>query len=251
MNRGLLSLISVGLMLLCLSVIVTGVSGNPANEIVAKPSLAPTIDGVIGSAEWTTASNVTFNQTTVYVMQNGLDLFVAFNISDNTENSQDTCTIFFDVEHDGSSELQADDLELVIERDGNLTELKTTYFGPPHNKYFWTIATVSGWTAEVNSSSTLWQVEYNITYSKINVTAGSTKILGVEFQSYDVASSTSYTWPHTDDPLFSFKPNIWGNMTPNDFNWIPEFSNPLIQIMAFIVTLPILFYVKAHKKIHK
>ena len=249
MNRGLLSLIPVGLMLLCLSIIVTGVSGNPANDIVAKPGLAPTIDGVIGSAEWTAASNVTFNQNTVYVMQNGLDLFVAFNISDNTENNQDTCHIYFDLEHDGSSDLQADDLELVVERDGNLTELKTTYLSPP-DKYVWTIATVSGWTAEVNSSSTLWQAEYNITYSKINVTAGSTKILGVGFQSYDVASSTAYTWP-LDDPLFGFKPNIWGNMTPNDFNWIPEFSNPLIQIMAFIVTLPILFYVKAHNKIHK
>ena len=251
LNRYLLTLIPATLVLLCLSVAVTGVLGLSANEIVAKPCPTPTIDGVIGSGEWVTASNVTFNQTTVYVMQNGLELYIAFNISDNTENSQDTCIIFFDVEHDRSSELQADDLELMVSRDGNLTEFKTSWFGPPQNKYFWTATVVSGWTAEVNSSNNLWQVEYNFTYSKINVTAGSTNILGVEFLSYDLASLKSYMWPHTTDLLFNFKPNLWGNMTPNEFDWIPEFSNPWIQVIAFIATLPILFYVRAHKKIHK
>lgn len=94
-------------------------------------------------------------------------------------------------------------------------------------------------------------MEYNITYPKIDVTAGSNKILVVEFESFDLTIGKSYMWPYTTDPLFNFKPNKWGNMTPNEFNWIPEFSNPWIQVIAFIATLPILFYVRAHKKIHK
>lgn len=187
LNRYLLALIPVALVLLCLSVAVTGVLGLSANEIVAKPGPTPTIDGVIGSGEWVTAGNVTFNQTTVYVMQDSTNLYVAFNVSDSTKDATDTLSIYFDVEHDLSTWLQADDIQLIVQRDGTLKEFRTTYVV---DKYTWTVATISSWTAEVNSSSTLWQVEYNITYPKIDVTAGSNKILGVEFESFDLAIGT-------------------------------------------------------------
>jgi len=248
LTKHLSSLVPVTLVLLCLSVAVTGVLGDPANEIVAKPGLTPTIDGVISSGEWVTASNVTFNQTTVYVMQDGVNLYVAFNVFDDVYSIGDECHIFFDVEHDKSSSLQPDDINLLVKRNGVLMERQGTPGG------IWILAITSGWTVEVNSTSTFWQVEYNITYSKINVTAGSTKILGVEFESFNYnipPVGAEYMWPYSNDPDFDKKPILWGNMTPNTYNWIPEFSNPLILVIALTATIPILLYIKAHKKLYK
>lgn len=230
-------------MLLCLSVAVTGVSGNLANEIIAKAAdTTPTIDGVISPGEWISASNVTFNQTTVYVMQDGTNLYVAFNVSDSTYSGLgDECHIFFDVKNDKSSSLQSDDRYLVVKRNNNLVELKENAGG-------WQLTTTSGWTAAVNSLSTLWQVEYSITYAKINVTAGSAKIIGVEFESFDVnipPMGARYMWPYSEDPNFDTKPNLWGNLI--SINWVPEFSNPLILFIAFTATISILLYVKVRK----
>ena len=244
LTKHLSSLVPVTLVLLCLSVAVTGVLGDPANEIVAKPGLTPTIDGVISSGEWVTASNVTFNQTTVYVMQDGFNLYVAFKVSDSIYSVGDECHVFFDVENNKSSSLQSDDIRLIVKRHGILLELKGS-------GGIWMVATTSGWTAEVNSTSTFWQVEYNITYSKINVSAGSNKTLGVEFESFDYdvgIVGTQYMWPPSDDPNFDKNPSQWGDMTPNTYNWIPEFSNQLILVIALTAAIPILLYVKTRKK---
>jgi hypothetical protein len=234
-------------MLLCLSVAITGALGNSATEIVANPGLTPTIDGIISSEEWVTASNVTFNQTTVYVMQDGSNLYVAFNVSDTTHVIGDTCVIYLDLENDKSTSLQSDDKRFDVRRDGILGE----YRGSAGTWEY--VFTPSGWTAEVNSTSTFWQVEYNITYSKINVTAGSNKTLGVEFESYDWKTpiGTRYMWLPSDDANFDKKPNQWGDMTPNTYNWIPEFSNPLIIVIALTAAISILLYVRAHKKLYK
>jgi len=234
-------------MLLCLSVAITGTLGN-STEIVANPGLTPTIDGVISPGEWVTASNVTFNQTTVYVMQDGVNLYVAFNVFDDEYSIGDSCYVFFDVGHNKSSSLQTDDIRLVVKRNGDQHEQRGTVGG------IWILGITSGWTVEVNSTSTFWQVEYNITYSKINVTAGSTKILGVEFESFNYnipPVGAEYMWPYSNDPDFDKKPILWGNMTPNTYNWIPEFSNPLILVIALTAATLILLYVKTRKKLHK
>lgn len=250
MSKHLSSLIPVALVFLCLSVAVTGVLGS-SNEIVANPGLTPTIDGVISLGEWNTADTVTFNQTKVYAMQDSFNLYIAFDVSDFIFSGGDSCHILFDVENDKSSSLQSDDKKLTVRRGDNMMEFKESagawfYISPPY----------SGWTAKVNSTSTFWQVEYNITYSKINVTAGTAKTLGVGFVSYDYdlpipPIGTTYRWPISSDTNFDKKPNMWGNMTPNGYNWIPEFSNPLILVIAFTATILILLYAKAHKKIYK
>ena len=234
-------------MLMCLSIAITGALGN-SNEIVASYGLTPTIDGVISPGEWVTASNVTFNQTTVYVMQDGVNLYVAFKVSDSVYSVGDECHILFDVENDKSSSLQTDDIRLLVKRNGVQLEQIGTAGG------IWILGIISGWTVEVNSTSTFWQVEYNITYSKINVTAGSTKILGVEFESfnYDIPPvGAEYMWPYSNDPDFDTKPILWGNMTPDTYNWIPEFSNQLILVIALTATISILLYIKARKKLYK
>jgi hypothetical protein len=250
LNKHLLSPIPVVLILLCLSVAVTGVLGNPANEIIANPAgITPTIDGTINPEEWVTASTVIFNYTTVYAMQDGVNLYLAFDISDNTYSIGDECHILLDVQNDKSSSVQSDDRMLIVKRNDIKMELAGSagiwlYVTPPY----------SDWSAAVNSTNDFWQVEYSITYSKINVTAGSTKILGVAFESFDNnvgPMGTTYRWPISSDPNFNTKPNLWGTMTPNEFNWIPEFSNPWILTIIFIATIPTLLYVKARKKLYK
>lgn len=237
-------------MLLCFSVVVTGVLGHdPGSEIVAKYGTTPTIDGIISLGEWVDANITTFNETTVYVKQDGVNLYVAFNVSDSVFSAGDECHIYLDVEHDGSSSLQSDDRALVVKRGGGLVELK----GP--GIWQWE-PTPFGWTAKVNSTSTVWQAEYNITYSKINVTAGSTKTLGVVFESFDYRGlgdpdypGIRYMWPYSTDPDFDKKPDQWGDVTPDGYLWtVPEFPNFWILVMVLTAALPILFYINARAK---
>ena len=241
----------MALALLCLSVVVTGVLAQYL--IDAKYGPTPTIDGLISLGEWDDAATVTFNKTTVYVMQDAVNLYVAFDVSDSIDSNGDSCAIYFDVEHQGGPSLQSDDIRLIVKRDGSLQEHKATYFAPPVDEYMWTAATVSDWTAEVNSSSTLWQVEYNITYSKINVSAGEAKTLGVEFESFDFdvgPFGTRYIWPYSTDLDFDKKPNLWGDIY-SSVNWVPEFLNPWILVIALTVALPILLYLRARKRLYK
>jgi hypothetical protein len=55
-------------LVLCFSLVVTTAEGyNPAYEIAAVVGSTPSIEGVIASGEWDGASNVSFNNTVVYV----------------------------------------------------------------------------------------------------------------------------------------------------------------------------------------
>lgn len=239
-------------MLLCLSVAVTEVLGHPDSEVVANYGPTPTIDGTISLGEWDDAATVPFNETTVYVMHDGVNLYVAFDVSDSTYSVGDSCAIYFDVEHQGGTSLESDDIRLIVKRDGSLIEHEATYFGDPTNDWFWTAATVSGWTANL-SSNTVWQVEYNITYSKINVTPDTAKTLGVEFESFDYRATPpgiTSIWPYSTDPDYHKKPILWGDMI-GEYDWVPEFSNLWILVIVFTAALPILLYFRARKKLYK
>ena len=90
-------------LVLCFSLVVTTAEGYyPAYEIAAVVGSTPSIDGVIASGEWDDASNVSFNNTVVYVKQDGRNLYMAFNVSDATATPtppQDTVAIFIDIEN--------------------------------------------------------------------------------------------------------------------------------------------------------
>lgn len=87
-------------LVLCFSLVVTTAEGyNPAYEIAAVVGSTPSIEGVIASGEWDDASNVSFNNTVVYVKQDERNLRMAFNVSDATATPtppQDTVAIFID-----------------------------------------------------------------------------------------------------------------------------------------------------------
>jgi len=187
----------------------TVTSANSGNIMIAMYGSTPTIDGSIKDSEWSDASTVTLSVTggvncTVYAKQDGINLYVGFNIPDVTYNSTDCCVIIFDVNHDGNVSLQIDDMWLTVSRIGTKREYNVTASG-------WFPTTVSGWAAQASSASGAWQCEYNITYFKVDVTAGTNKTLGVMFLIIDKDVEMGwYAWPLTASIL---KPVTWGDIT--------------------------------------
>jgi parallel beta-helix repeat protein len=184
--------------------------------LVAVSGLTPNIDGFIGAGEWDDANTVTVSVTEgadcmVYAKQDGVNLYVGFNIPDATYNSSDHCVIIFDVDHDGSQSLQTDDMWLFASRVGTEKEYNVTAGG-------WYPTTVSAWSANVSSTAGAWQSEYSITYSKLDVTAGTNKTLGVMFLIVDKDVAMGwYVWPSTASIS---QPATWGDIASNGYNWL-------------------------------
>ena len=206
------------------SYLASPIQAHPDYQIIAVAGSTPTIDGIISPEEWVDTSNVTFNETTVFIKQDGISLYIAFNVTDNTYSEEDDCGIAFDVNYDESPTLKTDDILISVMRNGSLYELNVTVTWNPRE--------VSGWTAEASSTENLWQSEFNITYSKLNITAGTDKIIGALFGSLDTQIGP-HSWPQF--PANSLSPETWGNVTPNGYNWIPEFSN-IIYIILFLAS---------------
>jgi PKD repeat protein len=193
------------------TVIVT-VLGIPINAVAGSPS---NIDGVIAPGEWNDASTVSFNNTVAYVKQDGRNLYVAFNVSDNTvnldpgEGPKDGVAIFIDVENNRGTSPQPDDIAFYILRNGQLLERQGD--NPP-------TPPTSGWIGSASSTSNQWQAEFNITYAKIAITSGEAKTLGIAFMSLDYATGYPYFWPPMT-PMQSNNPSNWGNLISEEA-WI-------------------------------
>lgn len=205
---------------------VTAVLAHSGDIIVALSGSTPIIDGSIEAGEWDDANNITISVTggqdgTVYVKQNGVNLYVAFSIPDATYNGSDSCFVIFDVEHDGNTLLQTDDIWLSVSRAGANKEYNVTAGG-------WYLTTVSGWTAKANSTPIGWQSEYNITYSKLDVTVSTNKTLGVEFLSLDKDVEGWYAWPFSSSIT---SPVTWGDMVVVQ-GFPPDTTPPTLSIIS-------------------
>jgi len=226
-------LVLVFALLLCLSFTIVKVNGqNPGYEIVAAYGSTPTIDGAIDASEWSDASSVSFNNTEVFVKQDSVNFYVGFNVSDATLNEEDSVGFYIDVNYDGELTLQPDDVGLVVYRSGALLEANVT-------GGTWTLKEVSGWTAVVNSTFDMWQAEFNITYSKINVVAGVEKTIGVfffRFSGLEGSSPEVFSWPPGYTEI-NANPSMWGAVTSTGYNWIPESPSFLILPLFMIATL--------------
>jgi len=194
---------------------ITAVLAHFGDIVVAVPGSTPTIDGLIDEDEWSDASTVTVSVTggvncTVYVKHDSINLYVGFNIPDVTYNNTDCCVTIFDVNHDESTTLQIDDVWLAVSRTGTKGEYNVTAGG-------WFPTMVSGWFAHASSASSAWQCEYNITYLKVDVTAGTDKMLGVMFLIVDRDVEMGwYVWPSTARIL---EPMTWGDITSDEYDW--------------------------------
>lgn len=209
-------------------------------KMVAVYGSTPTIDGFIEDYEWNDASSIAIPVTggancTLYAEQDGANLYVGFDIPDTTYNASDGCGIILDVNHDENISLQTDDIWLASSRKGSLSEKNVTFGG-------WYPTSVSDWKANASSSASGWQSEYNITYSKVNVTAGTDKTLGINFLVVDsYVEKGWYTWA---SPWIT-EPATWGDMTSNGYNWIPEFST--WSLLPSLLVLTVIFAISRHR----
>jgi hypothetical protein len=218
-----------------MAVIVEAKAHDPSYEVVAVYGLTPSIDGTINDSEWSDASSVSFNNTEVFVKQDGVNLYVGFNNSESLFHNEDFVNILFDVNDDGSTALQSDDIGMVVYRNGTFYEANVT-------ANTWTLTDVSGWIAAVFSASNMWQVELNITYSKVTVVAGQEKDIGIVFAcNRGWEQSCPFCWPQKYFPDIYDEPSEWGAITSNGHNLIPEFSSciilPLLVVHAMLVVV--------------
>jgi hypothetical protein len=205
------TLVFVFVLALCLSFLVTGVKAHDPNyEVVASYGSTPTIDGTIGRIEWGGAAQVLFNKTQVLVKQDGVSLYVAFSMGyAPTDLKYDAVYILLDLDDNGGSTPQPDDIGLVVYNNGTLAEA---------NLGTNTFTEVNGWNAVTQSYPGAWQVEFNITYSKINVVAGQEKSIGAFFWSTSFGS-THYYWPPTLQYGNYAIPSEWGAITSAGYDW--------------------------------
>jgi len=202
---------------LCLSFVVIGVKAHdPSYEIVAVYGSTPTIDGAINIHEWNDADSISFNKTEVLIKQDGVNLYIGFNMSYAPSLTYDQVVVVIDVDDDGGLTLQPDDIGLVVYANGTLGEANVT-------DGVWTPVEITGWSAETQSNPSMWQIEFNITYSKIDVTAGVEKTIGAAFMS-TYAATTHYTWP----PNWDY-PSKWGAITSTGYDWTTDAFEVLVH----------------------
>ncbi|MGD8566399.1 MAG: hypothetical protein PVF96_08635 [Candidatus Bathyarchaeota archaeon] len=197
--------------------------------INAVSGSTPQIDGFLTDGEWSDATSVSFNDTKVYVKQDGVNFYVGFNVSDALIHEDDFIALYLDVIHDESKTLQPDDLTMGIYRNRTLFEREVISGS-------WIPSAISSWTASSQLDLIRWQAEFNITYSKIDVTAGVNKTIGVIFLNTKRVGAQPhlFTWPHGQIDDLDANPSLWGDITSTGYNWVPEFS-PIFSLLLIIL----------------
>lgn len=234
MSKSILALLVIAS---CLSALLVAVEGyDPDYPIIVWAGSTPNIDGVMTSGEWDDASTTQFDYTVVYFKQDGVNLYVAFNVSDNTLNMEGDIVMFgIDVLNDGGPQTQPDDVFFFMSRSGYKGEQNGTGDAVPP----------TGWIGYATSPSNYWQVEFSITYAKIQITPGVPKTLGVTLESID--GSNIYWWP----PIAFIQlisPSYWGNLISGEA-WIPEF--PLFLIFPLFIMATLLAVIVCRNKLRK
>lgn len=225
--------------------------------LMAANGSAPTIDGSIGAAEW--ADSATYNITyqyapyiaTAYIKQDGSNLYIAVDQADDTPYDQDAIKLSFDVEHNDGSSLQTDDIGFEIYRlSGTIYEYDSA-FG---NWYLHWPQT--GWSVAATSTTSKFQAEFSISYSKIGVTAGVPKTLGILFEFSDEyptntgTNSVWFSWPWGSGSSFN-TPSDWAEIVvANPTFVVPEFwLGPVLGLTGCFAAFGT-YYVSKRRRIY-
>lgn len=206
------------ILLLCIALLgalttVSAATGNISTTI--DHGSVPTIDGTISAGEWTDATTVTINMAggqtgTVYFKYSGTTLYVACTQTYHFET-------FIDINNDGTSLPGTDDW--VFHTCGAIyTHQGTgTAWGPQDTS-------MNGWSTAVNQDS-----EQAIQFSKIGLSAGTGKTLGVMFCCWDYGDNSDKTWPAGGAANLN-NPSNWGQLVSDswdDVNDPPTVANPV------------------------
>jgi hypothetical protein len=207
-----------------------------AASVEAVYGTPPTIDGTLTAGEWTDATTVTFTGPsglcTVYVKQDGSNLYIGFHILDSTQSSNDLVEVALCKNNDHASGPITDDFLLTHFR---------PRWGPPGDTAEaqglggnWVPQTIGGWSSAASHSASSWEAEFSITFGKLGITAGIAKTLGAEFFIWD-DFLTVYSWHALSA---NDHPNQWGDITPGEALWAPWFTDlPLILIFSTLLLL--------------
>jgi len=216
----------------------------PGYTIDAVYGSAPTVDGIVHQppdAEWNDASIIAFNNTVVYLKQNGKSLYIGFFVQDSSwYPDNDIVMLGIDINHDGGTAPKSDDIGFDVNR-----------YEVPHERHGGGAPTppIGGWSVAVSGDG-VWMAEFNITFAKIDVTPGEEKTLGIIFAStnryaHDPPLEVTYLWPPVT-PVEGNSPSNWGNLI-STVNWIPEFP-PLI-VLPLLMALTMLAVAFAKRRI--
>ncbi|MCK5774294.1 MAG: winged helix-turn-helix transcriptional regulator, partial [Thermoplasmata archaeon] len=192
------------LIILCSSMMTIGYQGAVGKELDDRTRHsgdtidAPyskndvTIDGVIGASEWTDANFILVpilsDTVTVFYKFNDTDLLIAF-VHDDDQNKL-LIDICLDPENDGTTAPGTDDLKLHT----SLSESERVGDGD-----YWIASTQSNWSSKGGTTDI---VEFGIALSKLGITPGEAKTVGISFVIRDVGMNLG-AWPSgaiSDDP---------------------------------------------------
>jgi len=185
---------------------------SAANTIDVQQGAIPVIDGNITDGEWSDANTVTFSAdggtATVYYKQDGSNLYLGFDIPN--DNPGGKIQVYLDTLNDKDSVPQSDDYMIILPYNGSEHE----HSGDGSGTWDGGTYSITGWTASKTNKTGGWEAEFNITYSKLNVSSGVSKTIGLGF-AWFYLGGVYYGWP---DAQHYYKPNLWGNASSTD-NW--------------------------------
>ena len=167
-------------LLFCFSISVLPVIAQIPSIIIAKSGQTPIIDGLIGDSEWSDASSVSFNATRVFLKQDGSNLYTAFKAPIYPLS---VMSVYIAVNDDRGLILQSDEIVFGVANNETLLE------GHAVNSA-WTATGISGWVGHSQTASNIIKAEFNITYAKLNIVAGTDRIFGIDF-GYQTSSNPS------------------------------------------------------------
>ena len=159
--------------ILVVSVCFAGPPDAPPPGMNVHYGWKPVVDGVISNGEYSPDDMITFSSyggnVQVYVLHDGENLYVAFNIPSTATNN--AAQIFLDTLFDRATAPQTDDYRLTVRNDGNKFEHRG-------NGTTWgSLTPPDGWTVAHSDTGLGWQVEFKISFTKLGIVSGTPSTL--------------------------------------------------------------------------
>jgi hypothetical protein len=167
---------------------------------------APTLDGVIGSGEWSAAgvADITApgesNSVTLYVMNNNEYLYLAVDDMGNTSlNQYDTFALIFDENHDWEwpSSNTGEEGILQVYWNSGATHAYQAFYGQWPDQVYgsaWSVPAGVNYSISSSSGHLKFEIRLNLTTGPLNVSAGD--VFNVFFYTYEGGSGTfTGIWP--------------------------------------------------------
>ncbi|HOP46546.1 MAG TPA: hypothetical protein PK874_02690 [Desulfobacteraceae bacterium] len=159
---------------------------------------------------------MTAGTVTVYFSEDASNLYVAFDMG-FLPYAGSAVQVFVDTNYDRSSSPQTDDYRFTVREDGARLENQGTGTG-------WQGISPSGsWSAATTTGISGWQAEFSIQFSKLGVTAGTPRTIGLALCNAWTTGNYDYWWPGTADWE---KPDTWGSLSSSS-KWSNLIFNPV------------------------